>query len=92
MSDKTVKQEQAEQLPVTADCTDSKAIQKKEMVTPGRFGVTNKQLIPAIKEAIAAGDAERLSLLRERYLYTFANSQRYLKKTEREYIAIHLKT
>ncbi|MFC5405521.1 hypothetical protein [Cohnella soli] len=92
MSGKTVKQEQAEQLQVAAERAEPKVRQDEELVMPGRFGVTNKQLIPAIKGAIAAGDVERLSLLKERYLYIFANSQRYLKKTEREYIAVHLKT
>lgn len=66
--------------------------QVDELVKPGRFGVTNKQLIPAIKEAIAAGNVKRLSMLKEQYLYTFDHSQRYLKKTERQYIADHLKS
>ncbi|RXZ79062.1 hypothetical protein EBB07_24740 [Paenibacillaceae bacterium] len=72
--------------------SDKQTKQVDEMVEPGRFGVTNKQLIPAIKGAIAAGDVKRLSMLKEHYLYTFANSQRYLKKTERQYIADHLKS
>ncbi|WP_289356248.1 hypothetical protein [Paenibacillus sp. S-12] len=45
-----------------------------KLVKPGRFGVTNKQLIPAIKEAIAAGDVKRLNMLKEQYLYTFEHS------------------
>lgn len=72
--------------------SDKQTKQVDELVEPGRFGVTNKQLIPEIKEAITAGDVKRLIMLKEQYLYTFANSQRYLKKTERQFIADHLKS
>ncbi|MEF2245369.1 hypothetical protein [Paenibacillus sp. IITD108] len=52
--------------------SDKQTKQVDELVEPGRFGVTNKQLIPAIKEAITAGDVKRLIMLKEQYLYTFA--------------------
>ncbi len=93
MSNKTIKQGQSEvdaPLP-TQQAKDLEARQQQEeLVAPGRFGVTNKQLIPAIKDAISTGDVERLFKLKNRYLYTFANSQRYLKKDERKYIIDHL--
>ncbi|THF82723.1 hypothetical protein [Cohnella fermenti] len=92
MSEKTVKQIQVqeEKIPVNAETVKAEPRQEEALVKPGRFGVTNRQLIPAIKEAIAAGDKERLFSLREGYLYTFHNSLRYLKKAERQFITDHL--
>jgi uncharacterized membrane protein len=57
-----------------------------DLVMPGRFGVTNRQLIPVIKQLVAESSIEKLKLLRSKYLYTFENSLKYLKKAEREYI------
>lgn len=63
----------------------------EDIVKPGKFGVTNSQLIPVIKQVIADGSVEKLRMLRSMYLYTFENSLRYLKKSEREFIQNNLK-
>lgn len=62
-----------------------------ELVKPGKFGVTNSQMIPAIKQAITEGSIEKLTMLRNMYLYAFENSLKYLKKSEREFIQTNLK-
>ena len=64
---------------------------KEELVQPGKFGVSNTQLIPAIKKAIEEEDIESLTLLKSTYFYIFVRSIRYLKKREQEYINTHLK-
>lgn len=87
MNEKTTKKMQtAEQTQAPEQQAAEQIRHAEELVAPGRFGVTNSQLIPAIKQAIADGDMERLAMLKERYLYTFTNSLRYLKKSERQYI------
>lgn len=58
----------------------------EELVKPGKFGVTNKQMIPAMKKAVQDESAEQLQLLRASYLYAFDKSIRYLKKDEREFV------
>lgn len=63
----------------------------EDIVKPGKFGVTNSQMIPAIKQVIADGSVEKLRMLRSIYLYSFENSLRYLKKSEREFIQHNLK-
>lgn len=63
----------------------------EDIVKPGKFGVTNSQMIPAIKQVIADGSVEKLRMLRSIYLYSFENSLRYLKKSEREFIQKSLK-
>ncbi|CAH1056828.1 hypothetical protein [Paenibacillus pseudetheri] len=63
----------------------------EDIVKPGKFGVTNSQMIPAIKQVIADGSVEKLRMLRSMYLYSFENSLRYLKKSEREFIQNNLK-
>ncbi|CAM4454502.1 hypothetical protein PATY110618_17290 [Paenibacillus typhae] len=62
------------------------AITIEDIVKPGKFGVTNSQMIPAIKQVIADGSVEKLRMLRLMYLYSFENSLKYLKKAEREFI------
>lgn len=62
-----------------------------DIVKSGKFGVTNSQMIPAIKQVIADGSVEKLRMLRSMYLYSFKNSLRYLKKSEREFIQNNLK-
>lgn len=63
----------------------------EDVIKPGKFGVTNIQMISAIKQAIAGGGSlDRLKLLRQNYLYSFENSRRYLKKAEREFIQLNL--
>lgn len=63
----------------------------EDIVKPGKFGVTNSQMIPAIKQVIADGSVEKLRMLRSIYLYSFENSLRYLKKSEREFIQNNMK-
>lgn len=55
----------------------------------GRYGVTNKQMIPALQRAIAENSLEKLLLLKAVYEETFTGSIRYLKKAEREFMANH---
>jgi hypothetical protein len=59
----------------------------EDIIEPGRYGVSNSQMIPALKKAIAEKSIEKLSLLKKSYLYTYGKSIRYLKKSEREFIA-----
>jgi len=63
---------------------------KDELVEPGKFGVTNTQLIPVMKQVIAENDVEKLKQLKSTYFYIFQRSIKYLKKGEREYIDQHL--
>jgi hypothetical protein len=58
----------------------------QDIVEPGRYGVSNSQMIPAMKKAIAEKSIEKLALLKQSYLYTFDKSIRYLKKAERDFI------
>ncbi|MEN6411943.1 MAG: hypothetical protein ABFC84_04135 [Veillonellales bacterium] len=74
------------------DAAETQEVEKKELkiediIEPGRYGISNSQMIPAMKKAIAEGSIEKLALLKNSYLYTFDRSIRYLKKTEREFIA-----
>lgn len=59
----------------------------EDIIEPGRYGVSNSQMIPALKKAIAEQSIEKLSLLKQTYFYTYGKSIRYLKKAEREFIA-----
>ena len=43
----------------------------EDIVKPGKFGVTNSQMIPAVKQVIADGSVEKLKMLRSMYLYSF---------------------
>ncbi len=63
----------------------------EDIIKPGKFGVTNSQIVSAIKQVIADGSIEKLRMLRSMYLYSFENSLRYLKKSEREFIQNNLK-
>jgi hypothetical protein len=58
----------------------------EDIIEPGRYGVSNSQMIPAMKIAIAEKSLEKLALLKKSYLYTYNKSIRYLKKLERDYI------
>lgn len=66
----------------------------EDLIKPGKHGVTNFQMIPAIKEVIANSSedtaVEKLKLLRRYYQYIFDKSVKYLKKHEREFIRNHL--
>jgi hypothetical protein len=58
----------------------------EDIVEPGRYGVSNSQMIPAMKKAIAEKSIEKLTMLKKSYLYTFDKSVCYLKKAERKFI------
>ncbi|KZS43953.1 hypothetical protein AWU65_28160 [Paenibacillus glucanolyticus] len=73
------------------DGNEERLLAIEDIVKPGKFGVTNNQMIPAIKQVIAEGSVEKLRMLRSIYLYSFENSLRYLKKSEREFIQKSLK-
>jgi len=59
----------------------------EDIIKPGRYGVTNSQMIPALKKVIAEKSVEKLVLLKQTYFYAYDKSIRYLKKSEREFIA-----
>jgi hypothetical protein len=61
----------------------------EDIIEQGRYGVSNSQMIPAIKKAIAEEAIKKLVLLKKTYFYTFDKSVRYLKKAEREFINTH---
>ncbi|MGG3506578.1 hypothetical protein ABES58_13990 [Paenibacillus lautus] len=73
------------------DDKEDRPLAIEDIVKPGKFGVTNSQMIPAVKQVIADGSVEKLRMLRSMYLYSFENSLRYLKKSEREFIQNNLK-
>ncbi|MEK3660259.1 hypothetical protein NSQ29_11890 [Paenibacillus sp. FSL F4-0236] len=73
------------------DGNEERPLAIENIVKPGKFGVTNSQMIPAIKQTIMDGSVEKLRMLRSMYLYSFENSLRYLKKSEREFIQNNLK-
>ncbi|WP_312561477.1 hypothetical protein [Anaerospora sp.] len=62
----------------------------EDIIEQGLYGVSISQMIPALKKAIAEESIEKLILLKRTYFYTYEKSVRYLKKKEREYIAINL--
>jgi len=72
----------------------AKELNIDDLVKPGRNGVTNKQMIPAINEAISDQKEEnaiaKLRLLRQSYLYVFDKSVRYLKKPQHEFVQKHI--
>lgn len=79
---------------VSDDATEDVAVTEtngelkiEDIIEPGRYGVSNSQMIPALKKAIAEQSLEKLTLLKKTYFYTYGNSIRYLKKAEREFIA-----
>ncbi|MGG3306574.1 hypothetical protein ABER23_04000 [Paenibacillus lautus] len=80
-----------EQQPELNNGKEERPLTIEDIVKPGKFGVTNSQMIPAIKQVIADGSVEKLRMLRSIYLYSFENSLRYLKKSEREFIQNNLK-
>lgn len=63
---------------VAAIQTASPSIEK--IIEVGKRGVTNKQMIPAMREAIDAGSRIRLEILKQHYPEVFQNSIRYLGK------------
>ncbi|WP_371380436.1 hypothetical protein [Sporomusa aerivorans] len=74
----------ATEAPVMAETNGELKIE--DIIEPGRYGVSNSQMIPALKKAIIEQSIEKLALLKKTYFYTFDKSIRYLKKAEREFI------
>lgn len=74
----------ATEAPVMAETNGEFKIE--DIIEPGRYGVSNSQMIPALKKAITEQSIEKLALLKKTYFYTFDKSIRYLKKAEREFI------
>lgn len=66
--------------------TAQEEISIEDIIQPGRYGVSNTQMIPAIKKAIQEESIDELVLLKKHYFYTFEKSIRYLRKAEREFI------
>ncbi|MDU4961612.1 MAG: hypothetical protein E6X17_13250 [Sporomusaceae bacterium] len=63
---------------------------QQQLVQPGKWGVTNAQLIPAIKQAIQAQANGKLQAIKDTYAYQFPKAVRYLRKSERSYLQQHL--
>ena len=78
-------------LCLTCRPTNSRPLLKQPLVQPGKFGVTNAQMIPAIQKAIAQESIETLTELKATYFYIFERSIKYLRKKEQEYINNHVK-
>ncbi|ETT57074.1 hypothetical protein C173_32236 [Paenibacillus sp. FSL R7-277] len=57
-----------------------------ELLQAESWGIVHEKWIPAIKEAIALGEVDKLIELRGRFPYFFENSLKQLKKAEREFI------
>jgi len=71
------------QVPIEAKSDD---LQIEDLIDPGRYGVCNSQMVPALKKAIAEQSVAKIALLKKSYLYTYNKSIRYLKKAEREFL------
>ncbi|BBB92280.1 hypothetical protein MAMMFC1_02965 [Methylomusa anaerophila] len=82
-SENTVSDDTTE-APVMAE--NNGELKIEDIIEPGRYGVSNSQMIPALKKAITEQSIEKLALLKKTYFYTFDKSIRYLKKAEREFI------
>jgi hypothetical protein len=76
--------------PIAVENNDSE-LKIEDIIEPGRYSVSNSQMIPALKKAIEEESILKIALLKSTYFYTFEKSVRYLKKAEREYIANNLK-
>jgi hypothetical protein len=79
------------ELPDSVPLMTSDELKIKDLILPGKKGVTNFQMIPAIQKAVDANSIEQLILLKAQYPQVFENSMRYLKKKQREFLAINLK-
>jgi hypothetical protein len=54
-----------------------------ELVKPGKKGVTNAQMIPALREAIIADDKEKLALIKATFPQVYDSSVKYLNKADK---------
>lgn len=53
-------------------------INPNEIITPGNKGVTNAQMIPAIKKYILEGSTEKVNFLKNNYPEVFESSMKYI--------------
>lgn len=60
----------------------------KAIIQPGAKGVTNFQMIPALKREVDAGNVENVKLLRSTYPETFKSTMSYISKERSNKIAI----
>jgi len=83
----------SDNVSVSIQGTEVKQVELRieDIIEPGRYGVSNSQMIPAMKKAIEENSIEKLTLLKNTYFYTFDKSVRYLKKAERDYIKANIK-
>lgn len=63
----------------------------EDLILPGKKGVTNFQMIPAIHKAYETQSVKQMQLLKTHYPSVFEGSIRYIKKKEREYIEANMK-
>ena len=56
----------------------------KDILETGRKGVTNKQMIPAMKKAVDENDVEKLSLLKQHYTSVFESTAKYIGHARQE--------
>lgn len=57
-----------------------------DVVTPGRKGITNTQLIPALKSLIKEENIEDIKIIQEEIYDLYESSLKYLSKKQREYL------
>jgi|GEM_PF-1320857 len=90
---KETNQEEVVINPQGSNKTENNAGELKieDIIEKGRYGVSNKQMIPAMKKAIAENSMKKIQLLESTYLAVFNGSIRYLKKDERKFIQDNLK-
>ncbi|MNJ01989.1 hypothetical protein D3C73_1617880 [compost metagenome] len=51
------------------------------IIVPGKRGVTNAQMIPAIEQAVKDNNKEHLIELQKQYPVVFESSRKYIKKS-----------
>ena len=56
----------------------------KDILEAGRKGVTNKQMIPAMKKAVDENDVEKLQLLKQHFGPVFESTTKYIGKERQE--------
>ena len=69
--------------------TEPTELRIEDIIQPGVFGVSNAQMIPAIRAAVEEGSVEKLKLLKKVYYYTFDRSLRYLRKKDKAFLKEH---
>ena len=57
-----------------------------DVVTPGRKGITNTQLIPVLKSLIKEENIEDIKIIQEEIYDLYESSLKYLSKKQREYL------